>query len=132
MFENRFYRTVWEKVMAHTRKWRDLPLIPAPTGVECPPMDGDIAWLHHLADRIAEHAENGAEVEVPPPNSLYLATRRHTSIDPPVVTGFMDGLLDRMRLEGERIQRWRRDLHLQTQVLDLYIEALFDEKEEVA
>ena len=49
------------KLLAHARKWLGLPLTEARSVM--PADDGDIAWLHHLADQVLasnpEHLPGG-------------------------------------------------------------------------
>lgn len=52
-----------ERMAAHHEKWSDLPSMPAT--LHLPVMDGDIAYLHELRDRIYELLEAGAQPQKP-------------------------------------------------------------------
>ena len=53
-------------------RFNDLPLLRLPS-YECPTHDGDMAWLHELADRILCHPRHHI-ADLTPSGSIYYQT----------------------------------------------------------
>ena len=73
-------------------KFADLPVL-QPI-ISLPPMDGDIAWLHHLRDRIFD--ANPAALQSIPPDFIWQQTIAAVGEDPDIVLILLDAGMRRL------------------------------------
>jgi hypothetical protein len=83
-------------VSAWYEKFHDLPIIPARSVLA--PMDGDIAWLHHLRSALQAHQDRYA-LAVLADDFIYYCVLADTGIVP--------SAMDWPDLAGARLAAWR-------------------------
>lgn len=77
---------------AWNAKFADLPVF-RPI-ISLPPMDGDIAWLQHLRDRIFD--ANPAALQSIPPDFIWQQTIAAVGEDPDITLIFLDAGIRRL------------------------------------